>query len=464
MQRNSLQPSVVNDPILRNILAGLKDKNEDSRIKGAFQLGNYVEKAAKELSGENFSSFIEKLTEKHIQELVNSKESYERLGGILAIDKLVDLNYDDPKKITLCSNYLRNTLTSYGDSITVTLVAKTLGKLAKASASTSSKTLTAEWVEFEIRRALEWLEGYMEKKRDKEDEKRYASLLVITELAKSAPTLFYAHVSMFFQHIWKGISDLNPITRQASINALRAVLALVSERSTSGRVEWYHDILSRVKTELASKKDDKIHGALLVVGELLRNTGSFMLNFYDETCEQILQFSGSSNALIRTAVIGLIPQFARFNTKLFTERKSESKSEGYLYRSVAIILSDLKANPSKDERSQAYMSLGEVAIQVGTKSILKYNYSIIQVIKEGLNPIGSKKPFVREALKCCAMLARASGKEVGEYIEGLLDSMFGEGLTSVLTESFSEIVEAIPNLLIGKESIQFSIQTILESD
>ena len=198
----------------------------------------------------------------NLQELINSKEINERITGILSLEKLIDLHYEDPRKITRFSNYLRNSLTNYhSDSTTVALVARALGKLAKASSTTSSKTLTAELVEFECKRALEWLEGFKEKHKD--EGRRFAGLLVLKELAENAPTLFYAHVSSFLIHIWKGIKDQNIETREASILALRAVLALVSERNFNGRHEWYHEMLNNVK-QLMKKNNESIHGSLLV--------------------------------------------------------------------------------------------------------------------------------------------------------------------------------------------------------
>lgn len=91
-----------------------------------------------------------------IQELVNSSSNQDRIIAIRAIDILIEVNFEDTQKITRFSNYLRNTLsTQFNDPNTVQLITRTLGRLAKASVSTTSKTLTAEWVEFESKRALE---------------------------------------------------------------------------------------------------------------------------------------------------------------------------------------------------------------------------------------------------------------------------------------------------------------------
>jgi FKBP12-rapamycin complex-associated protein len=61
----------------------------------------------------------------------------------------------------------------------------------------ASGTLTAVFVvEFEVKRALEWLQDATHQSR------RYAAVLVLKELAENAPTLFYVHVSSFFDLVW----------------------------------------------------------------------------------------------------------------------------------------------------------------------------------------------------------------------------------------------------------------------
>ncbi len=65
------------------------------------------------------------------------------------------------------------------------------GRLAQASG-----TLTAVFVEFEVKRALEWLQD------SRHESRRYAAVLVLKELAENAPTLFYVHVSSFFDLVW----------------------------------------------------------------------------------------------------------------------------------------------------------------------------------------------------------------------------------------------------------------------
>jgi FKBP12-rapamycin complex-associated protein len=103
------------------------------------------------------------------------------------------------------------------------------GRLAQASG-----TLTAVFVESEVKRALEWLQDA--------PTRRYAAVLVLKELAENAPTLFYVHVASFFDLVWAALHDNTVQTREAAVEALQAALAVISEREHRLRVQWYHKI------------------------------------------------------------------------------------------------------------------------------------------------------------------------------------------------------------------------------
>ena len=56
-----------------------------------------------------------------------------------------------------------------------------------------------EYVEFEIKRALEWLGG--------NEQKKLAAVLILRELAIHTPTLFYQQFQQFFDNIFTAVRD-----------------------------------------------------------------------------------------------------------------------------------------------------------------------------------------------------------------------------------------------------------------
>lgn len=140
---------------MANLLDRMKNENEETRKAAAVELKNTVESASHEMSSETFTKFMNELTPK-IFLLVQSVVVHEQLGGIQAIDQLIDVSSeDDEAKIIRFSNYLRNFFVQpHTSKIALERAAKALGHLARAGG-----TLTADFVEFEVKRALEWLQG-----------------------------------------------------------------------------------------------------------------------------------------------------------------------------------------------------------------------------------------------------------------------------------------------------------------
>ena len=71
----------------------------------------------------------------------------------------------------------------HADAETLIPASEVLGHLAKAGG-----TLTVDFVQFEVTRALEWLQS------DRHASRLLVATLVLKELAENAPVLFYSHV------------------------------------------------------------------------------------------------------------------------------------------------------------------------------------------------------------------------------------------------------------------------------
>ena len=163
-------------------------------------------------------------------------------------------------------------------------------------------------------------------------------------MAEQAPAVFNVHVKAFIDTIWGALRDARPHVREAASGALSACLRLVAERETRYRVQWYYKLfentmrgLSRDPRTGAVPTAESIHGSLLVLGELLRHTGEFLLARYKEVVETVLRFRDSKEKLIRRAVLVLVPRMAAFAPERFASE--------YLNKCITHLLSVLKANP-----------------------------------------------------------------------------------------------------------------------
>lgn len=112
--------------------ASIKDpfdfRNEDIRLKSLSELRDFVTSTSREISGELFVKFNNDLN-RRIFELVHSSDIGDKIGGIMAIEKLIDFESPEEStiKVTRFANYLRMVLPG-AEQITV-LAAKALGNI-----------------------------------------------------------------------------------------------------------------------------------------------------------------------------------------------------------------------------------------------------------------------------------------------------------------------------------------------
>ncbi|EMP41525.1 Serine/threonine-protein kinase mTOR [Chelonia mydas] len=253
--------------ILQQFASGLKSRNEEIRAKAAKDLQHYVTMELREMSQEESTRFYDQLNH-HIFELVSSSDANERKGGILAIASLIGVEGGNATRIGRFANYLRNLLPS-NDPVVMEMASKAIGRLALAG-----DTFTAEYVEFEVKRALEWLGA------DRNEGRRHAAVLVLRELAISVPTFFFQQVQPFFDNIFVAVWDPKQAIREGAVSALRACLILTTQREPKEmqKPQWYRHTYEEAEKgfdetlakEKGMNRDDRIHGALLILNELVR--------------------------------------------------------------------------------------------------------------------------------------------------------------------------------------------------
>eukprot|EP00117_Sycon_ciliatum_P040328 scpid3818/ scgid5118/ Serine/threonine-protein kinase mTOR; FK506-binding protein 12-rapamycin complex-associated protein 1; FKBP12-rapamycin complex-associated protein; Mammalian target of rapamycin; Mechanistic target of rapamycin; Rapamycin target protein 1 len=257
--------------MISQIVAGLKHRSDKVRLKTAQQLRQYVTTELREMSAEDANAFTEELNKNVFVLISSSSEVHEKKGGVLAILALIGLDdVGSNNKFNRFTTYMRSLLPS-NDPVVMELAAKVAGRLVSSGGS-----LAAESVEHEVHRALEWLSG------ERVEVKRHAAVLLLRELAVNAPTFFFQKVQPFLDHIFNAVRDSKQIIRENAIAALRACLALMAQRETkeTQRPTWYshcyEEAMKGLKDASGSKaaiKDEVAHGSLLVLMELILNSG-----------------------------------------------------------------------------------------------------------------------------------------------------------------------------------------------
>ena len=211
-------------------------------------------------------------------------------------------------RISRFGNYLCQTcLTGSSEPAVIELAAKALARLTQVS-GTYTTNLKTQLVSHEVKRAFENLQAMQtvgqslplnEREEAKRFQKGYSSVLVLREIACCMPTFFFQNVSQFYDVIFNAVWDSRMDLRESAVHALRAGLIVTVQRESAKQAKhqhqaWYKtcytavvDGLPKLDTSsgdqqqssrspstnsrvMNSQRDDRIHGSLLVLAELLR--------------------------------------------------------------------------------------------------------------------------------------------------------------------------------------------------
>ncbi|KAK7512486.1 armadillo-type protein [Phyllosticta citriasiana] len=403
----------------------LKSRNGDVRENAAKNLRQSLEAAHRELPPGQFANYYDRVCNRINGLVVQGSETNERLGGIQALDQLIDFKGDDAgQKTTRFASYLR-AISQGNDNAAIDAASHALGRLAKPGG-----TLTAELVEAEVKSALEWLQ------MDRQENRRFAAVSNLRELAKNSPTLMYQWVAQIFEVIWYALRDPKVRIRQAAAEAISSCLEIISARDQQMRSHFFNKVYEQVLHGFSVNTVESIHGSILAMKELLRRGAMFMHGTrYIEACNNVLRYKDHRDLLIRQEVIITIPLLAAYSPNDF--------SQHYLHTCM-LHLQGLLREENKD-RSAAFIVVGKIAGAVGSH-FGKYIDGTLNVIKNTLirktRYRAQEEPAIFE---CLSMLAIAVEQALSKHVDSLLDPMFSCGLSDPLTQCLVDMAHYVPS-------------------
>lgn len=157
---------------------------------------------------------------------------------------------------------------------------------------------------------------------------------------------------------------------------------------------------------------------------------------YQEICDQVLTYRDHREALVRRAVVELIPTLASYNVSEFTS--------SYLHKCMVYLIEQLRKDR---DRTTSFYAIGHVALAVKQHMKL-YLEAILASIKEALVNRGKKNsPSEGSIFQCISMCASAVGQAMTKHMHELLELMFSNGLSEPLREALVDLVHHIPPLL-----------------
>jgi FKBP12-rapamycin complex-associated protein len=388
-----------------------------------------------------------------IFEMVKSENILMKMAGLHAMEALVDAEIDDSTTLlTRFANYLRAVLPC-DDMETMRKAAKVLGHLVR-----TGDALIADLVDFEIKRALEALSSF-----PRVESRRLAAVLVLNELALSVPSLFYSYVAAFLRAVWFGLRDPSQRVRDSTATlALRACLALLSERNSRMRSKWFVAICEETmrgfedverETSALSKKKKKdeehnhtvtIHGLFLALKELLDAKNEAMTSkMVDDIFDVVMRFKSHSNPMIAHASMNIMPSLARYD------------KFGYLIGPcTSHLLQAIKErNPATNRQSShVYAAIADMA-SAAPHQMSTWIPFILSALEADLH--SQEVGACRDALRCIAAMCTCMriDEDTSTRLEQLLDPIcvLRNLKDQATVRALSAITQHVPHL---HESIQ----------
>ncbi|KAF2457914.1 armadillo-type protein [Lineolata rhizophorae] len=401
----------------------LKSKNKDVREKAAVALRQNVEAAHRELSPAQFVGYYNEVTTRISSLVVQGAETHEKIGGILALNQLIDFKGDDAgQKTTRFASYLRAVMRG-NDTAAMIVAAQAIGRLA-----TPGGTLTAELVEAEVKSALEYLQT------DRLEQRRFAAVLTLRELAKNSQTLMYQWIPQVFEVIWVPLRDPKVLIRESAAEAMSACFEIIAARDSGVRNQYFIAVYEEALKGFQIGSVEAIHGSLLALKELLHKGNMFMHGpRYRESCDIILRYREHRDGLIRREVIGILPILAAYAPQDFVS--------AHLHTCMVYLQSLIKKGK---DTSSAFVAIGKIASAVNSQ-IAPYLDGILLFIRDALGA-KAKNKNVNEApiFECLSMIAIAVGQTLSKYMDALLDPIFACGLSDPLTQALVDMSHYIP--------------------
>lgn len=178
---------------------------------------------------------IEESVYQYIFSLIHRKTPRDQIVGMETINALLTVpSTESETRLIRFYNIVSMSLKNNTNVDVLSAAATTMGHIAR-----SSVTSSADLVETEISRALEWL-------ATDQQARLMAACLVLKELAINAPISFYVRASSFLDNIIPVILHEKQEIRDVAFEALRECLAIVATRNPRVHTTSYNKMFMDV--------------------------------------------------------------------------------------------------------------------------------------------------------------------------------------------------------------------------
>lgn len=266
---------------IQNFINQLSSSSEDERENAVQDLRKFVTSELLEMSPDDANKFIDEFG-RLIYDMTESNDLDKRKGGICAIIVLVSTGDFGRTSATHSRFFMALKQQTPLDAVHAELTAYAMGKATQALPIESADSV----VESRVNEALEWLNRSSIDRSH--GERRYLlallALFVLREISVASTSFIKAVKSDsndFFEQIFKASRSKNVEIREASMGVLRATFSIIASREGKEQnIEKYYEKcleealagfnIEPTNRESYQNREDRIHGCLMIIYELLR--------------------------------------------------------------------------------------------------------------------------------------------------------------------------------------------------
>ncbi|KAJ3128378.1 phosphatidylinositol kinase- protein kinase tor1 [Nowakowskiella sp. JEL0407] len=439
--------SNAHEETIYSLIQQLKNKLEKSRESAALELRELVAVFAVDHDIDTLLKFLRNI-HKQIFELVNSNDAVWKNGAVLAIDALIDIEVQHSAlNVAHFANYLRKLLPGNGASSDLDLKTLRIAAQALSRLAIPGGTLTTEFVDFEIKRALEYLQSPVNPAANSLvslystiNTRRYSSVLILSAFSISSAALVYPYVPQILDLIWFAVKEEYEVTRREAVKVIALCLNMLQKRENRERKRWIKQVIQEVEGFLQGPGVPQIHGGFLVLQVLLERNELLLVPKYQQLSQSIFRYAHHSSPIIRKTVIASLPSIALFSPDAFAQQ--------YLADVMAYLLKRVTVDTDKYE---AFEALGKIC-RILHVYMDSYKERVMFAVKDGLLPRGKTKVTTNTMLqasifKCTGQICITFGPKIKKFLkERLLDLMFACGLSEDLRNCLILMVKYVKDV------------------
>lgn len=256
---------------------------------------------------------------------------------------------------------------------------------------------TSENVERQFDTCFEWIRNKPPKMNlfgagdNKSYNKKLSAIFVLTQYCEKMPTLTYNKLisNPLYIKLFDALSDPKAEVRNATVDFFKSISKLIIQRDPNERRNFYETIYGRAISGMRSTDQNILHGCLLVMAFILKDSEDLMIDKHSEMFKHIISLSDKKGDLTRPQCIQMFPVMADFGPHAFVKyidtvilylldtAKSKSSMKGHALKSLGKLSVIIDKDKFKPEYVQSMVQTANTEIETPKSNYFNESLDLI---------------------------------------------------------------------------------------